>query len=79
MDLRFRSKGGGSDPGDVLLVYVPPDAGGDPARMVGVAGAFEPGSEWLNPYTLLLVPALATDTAMATMAILIVAGAHSRR
>jgi hypothetical protein len=79
VDLRFRSKGGGTDPGDVLLVYVPPDAGGDPARMVGVAGAFEPGSEWLNPYTLLLVPALATDTAMVTMALLIVAGGYSRR
>jgi hypothetical protein len=47
--------------------------------MGGVAGAFEPGSEWLNPFTLLVVPALATDTAMVTMAILIVAGAHSRR
>lgn len=79
VDVRFHSKGGGAAPDDVLLVYVPPAAGGDPAQVVGVAGAFEPGSEWLNPYTLLVVPALATDTAMATMAILIVAGAHSRR
>jgi hypothetical protein len=79
VDLRFRSKGGGTDPGDVLLVYVPPDAGGDAARGVGVAGAFEPGSEWLNPYTLLLVPALATDTAMVTMGLLIAGGAYYRR
>ena len=80
VNLRFRSKGGGTDPEDVLLVYVPPDAGEGPSRMIGVAGAFEPGSEWLNPYTLLVVPALATDTAMVTMALLIVgAGYNSRR
>jgi hypothetical protein len=79
VDVRFTSKGQGTESADVLLVYVPPAAGGDPAQMVGVAGAFEPGSEWLNPYTLLVVPALATDTAMVTMAILIGAGAYSRR
>jgi hypothetical protein len=79
VDLRFSSKGGGADSGDVLLVYVPPDVGGDAAPMVGVAGAFEPGSEWLNPYTLLVVPALATDTAMVTMGLLIAGGAYYRR
>ena len=79
VDVRFHSKNQGVAPEEVLLVYVPPVAGEDPVQMVGVAGAFEPGSEWLNPYTLLVVPALATDTAMVTMAILIVAGAHSRR
>jgi hypothetical protein len=79
VDARFTSKGQGAESADVLLVYVPPAAGGGSIQMVGVAGAFEPGSEWLNPYTLLVVPALATDTAMVTMAILIVAGAHSRR
>jgi hypothetical protein len=63
----------------VLLVCVPSAAGGDSAQMGGVAGAFEPGSEWLNPYMLLVVPALATDTAMATMANLIVAGVYNRR
>jgi hypothetical protein len=74
VDVRFNSKAQGTAPEDVLLVYVPPAAGGDPAQMVGVAGAFEPGSEWLNPFTLLVVPALATDTAMVTMALLIVCG-----
>jgi hypothetical protein len=79
VDVRFNSKAQEAGPEDVLLVYVPAATGGKPAPMVGVAGAFEPGSEWLNPYTLLVVPALATDTAMVTMAILIVAGAYSRR
>jgi hypothetical protein len=79
VDVRFHSKGQGVAPEEVLLVCVPPAAGGEPAQMVGVAGAFEPGSEWLNPYTLLVVPALATDTAMVTMALLIVAGGYSRR
>ena len=77
--LRFHSKGGGPAPEDVLLVYVPPAAGGDSAQVVGVAGAFEPGSEWLNPYSLLVVPALATDTAMVTMGLLIAGGAYYRR
>jgi hypothetical protein len=79
VDVRFTSRAQGGAPEDVLLVYVPPAGVGDPAEMVGVAGAFEPGSEWLNPYTLLVVPALATDTAMVTMALLIVGGAYSRR
>jgi hypothetical protein len=79
VDVRFTSKGQGTESADVLLVYVPPAAGGYPAQMVGVAGAFEPGSEWLNPYTLLVVPALATDTAMVTMGLLIAGGAYYRR
>lgn len=79
VDVRFTSREQGAAPDEVLLVYVSPAAAGEPAEMVGVAGAFEPGSEWLNPYTLLVVPALATDTAMVTMALLIVAGAYSRR
>jgi hypothetical protein len=79
VDVRLNSKAQGAAPEDVLLVYVPAATGGEPAPMVGVAGAFEPGSEWLNPYTLLVVPALATDTAMVTMGLLIAGGAYYRR
>jgi len=79
VDVCFHSKGHETAPDDVLLVYVPPAAGGDPVQVVGVAGAFEPGSEWLNPYSLLVVPALATDTAMVTMGLLIAGGAYYRR
>lgn len=59
-----------ADTGDVLLVYLPAAGIGEQARAIGLAGAFEPGSEWVNPYSLLVVPAVATDTAIVTMVIL---------
>jgi hypothetical protein len=79
VDVRFTPKGQGAAPEDVLLVYLPAVPGGEPAPMVGVAGAFEPGSEWLNPYTLLVVPAIATDTAIVAMAIMIMAAPYAHR
>lgn len=50
------------DAGNVLLVYRPPGANADLAQPLGVAGAFETSREWINPYTLLIVPAVAADT-----------------
>jgi hypothetical protein len=67
---------GPTSPGDVLLVYLPATRAGEQPRALGLAGAFEPGSEWVNPYSLLVAPALATDTAMVTLAILIVGAAY---
>jgi hypothetical protein len=61
---------------DVLLVYLPAARSGKQARAIGVAGAFEPGSEWVNPYTLLVAPAVVADTAIITAAILLVGAAH---
>jgi len=56
---------------DVLLVYLPPDRSTERSRVLGVAGAFEPGSEWVNPYSLLVVPAIAADTAIITTIIML--------
>ena len=56
---------------DVLLVYLPPVGSGEQAHAIGVAGAFEPGSEWVNPYTLLVVPAVAADTTVSYMIIML--------
>jgi hypothetical protein len=61
---------------DVLLVYLPATQAGEPPRALGLAGAFEPGSEWVNPYSLLVAPAVAADTAIITAAILVFACAH---
>jgi len=51
---------------DVLLVYLQAVQAGEQARAIGVAGAFEPGSEWVNPYTLLMAPAVVADAAIIT-------------
>ncbi len=48
--------------GEALLVYLPPDSNAELAGPVGIAGAFEPVGEWVNPYTLLVAPAVAADT-----------------
>jgi len=49
---------------DVLLVFLPPAEGPEKVQAIGVAGAFEPGSEWVNPYDLLMLPAVASDAAV---------------
>lgn len=64
------------DTGDVLLVYLPAAGTGEQARAVGVAGAFEPGSEWVNPYTLLVAPAVVADTAIITAVTLFIICSH---
>lgn len=46
----------------VLLVYRPPGTNADLVQPIGVAGAFETSREWVNPYTLLIAPAVAADT-----------------
>jgi hypothetical protein len=51
-----------SGAGDVLLVYRPPATNADLVQPLGVAGAFEASREWVNPYTLLIAPAVAADT-----------------
>lgn len=51
-----------SGAGDVLLVYRPPGTNAELAQPLGVAGAFEVSGEWMNPYTLLIAPAVAADT-----------------
>jgi hypothetical protein len=56
---------------DVLMVYLPPDKSSEYVQPIGIAGAFEPGSEWVNPYTLLVVPAVAADTAIITTIIML--------
>jgi hypothetical protein len=56
---------------DVLLVFLPPAEGPEKVKAIGVAGAFEPGSEWVNPYTLLIAPAVAADTVVITTVALI--------
>jgi len=67
---------GSSPTRDVLLVYLPAAMSGEQARAIGVAGAFEPGSEWVNPYTLLVAPAVVADTAIITAATLIIICSH---
>jgi len=61
---------------DVLLVYLPAARSGEQARAIGVAGAFEPGSEWVNPYTLLVAPAVVADTAIITAVTLFIICSH---
>jgi hypothetical protein len=61
---------------DVLLVYLPAARSGEQAHAIGVAGAFEPGSEWVNPYTLLVAPAVVADTAIITAVSLIIICSH---
>jgi hypothetical protein len=56
---------------DVLLVYLPPAKDAGQTKAIGVAGAFEPGSEWVNPYTVLVAPAVAADTAVSYMIIML--------
>ena len=62
---------GPASPRDVLLVYLPAAQAGEQPRALGLAGAFEPGSEWVNPYSLLVVPAIAADTAIICMIIML--------
>jgi hypothetical protein len=59
---------------DVMLVYLPASSSAEHSRAFGIAGAFEPGSEWVNPYDLLLLPAVAADAAVITTIILIYCG-----
>jgi hypothetical protein len=56
---------------DVLMVYLPATQAGEESRALGLAGGFEPGSEWVNPYSLLVVPAIAADTAVIFMIIML--------
>lgn len=56
---------------DVLLLYLPPAVSGEQGQPIGVAGAFESVGEWVNPYTLLVAPAVAADTAVSFMFILL--------
>lgn len=70
------SMAGPSNTRDVLLVYLPAAGSGEQPRVLGIAGAFEPGSEWVNPYTLLVAPAVAADTAIITAATLIIIYSH---
>lgn len=67
---------GSSEAGDVVLVYLPTSKGPEQSQPIGVAGAFEPGSEWVNPYTLLVAPAVAADTAIITTVALLWICAH---
>jgi hypothetical protein len=75
IEVRFLESGS-SETRDVLLVYLPPAKEAEQAQAIGVAGAFEPGSEWVNPYSLLVVPALAADTAIITTAVLVFICSH---
>lgn len=56
---------------DVLLVYQPPAKSAELVQPIGVAGAFEPVSEWVNPYTLLVAPAVAADAVIITTILMI--------
>jgi hypothetical protein len=67
---------GPTSPRDVLLVYLPATQAGEQPRAFGLAGAFEPGSEWVNPYSLLVAPAVAADTAIITAVTLLFICAH---
>jgi hypothetical protein len=58
----------------VLLVYLPSSNSAEQAQTIGVAGAFEPGSERVNPYDLLMLPAVATDAAVIFMIIMLYCG-----
>jgi hypothetical protein len=60
---------------DFLLVYLAAAEGGEKTEAIGVSGAFEPGSEWVNPYSLLVVPAVAGDVVIDAAIILLGAAA----
>jgi hypothetical protein len=75
-ELQKESMAGPPDTRDVLLVYLPAAGSGEQPRVLGIAGAFEPGSEWVNPYTLLVAPAVAADTAIITAVTFIIIGLH---
>ncbi len=55
---------------DALLLYLPPATIEEQVQAIGIAGAFEPGSEWVNPYSLLVVPAVAGDVVIDTAIVL---------
>lgn len=65
-----------SNPSDVLLVYLPATRAGEQPRALGLAGAFEAGSEWVNPYNLLVAPAVVADAAIITAVTLLVICSH---
>lgn len=75
-ELKAGSAAGSSDTSNGLLIYLPAAGSGEQVQAIGVAGAFEPGSEWINPYSLLVAPAVAADTVIITMAILFLGAAH---
>jgi hypothetical protein len=56
---------------DVLLLYLPPAKDAELMQPIGLAGAFESVREWVNPYTLLVPPAVAADTAVSYMIIML--------
>jgi hypothetical protein len=51
-----------------------PAEGPEKVQAIGVAGAFEPGSEWVNPYDLLMLPAVASDAAVIFTIIMLYCG-----
>jgi hypothetical protein len=73
-DLKKRSVAGPSGTKDVLMVYLPAARIEQQVRAIGVVGAFEPGSEWVNPYTLLVAPAVATDVVLDTAIVILAVG-----
>jgi len=75
-ELKKESMAGPPDTRDVLLVYLPAAGSGEQPRVLGIAGAFEPGSEWVNPYTLLVAPAVVADTAIITAVSLVIICSH---
>jgi hypothetical protein len=75
-ELKKAPMAGPSTTRDVLLVYLPAAGSGEQPRVLGIAGAFEPGSEWVNPYTLLVAPAVVADTAIITAVSLVIICSH---
>lgn len=75
-EFKKESMAGPPDTRDVLLVYLPAVGSGEQPRVLGIAGAFEPGSEWVNPYTLLVAPAVVADTAIITAVSLVIICSH---
>ena len=73
-ELKKGSNAGSFEVKDILLVYLPAARSGEQVRTIGVAGAFEPGSEWMNPYTLLVAPAVAADVALDTAIVIFAVG-----
>lgn len=79
IEVSFSSKDQAAEPAsarDVMLVYLPSNKSGEAVQAIGIAGAFEPGSEWINPYTLLVVPAVAADTVLIYMLIMLAGAAY---
>jgi hypothetical protein len=75
-ELKKEPLAGLPDTRDVLLAYLPTTFSGEQPRVLGIAGAFEPGNEWVNPYTLLVAPAVIADTAIITAVSLIIICSH---